>query len=134
MKKTEAYKFSKYFDARNGVIYAPTGQGKSFIVDHLLDQIDSFKLKNIKINLKKKIEDYNFDKNDWDCFHDVIINVTFASGIVNLNQKEMENLFLELPEDIKQEAFKLGMSDTVWRESLWEWYEKNKMNKNSLNL
>lgn len=30
--------FNKYVEARNGVIYAPTGQGKSFLVNHLLDQ------------------------------------------------------------------------------------------------
>lgn len=29
---------NKFVEARNGVIYAPTGQGKSFLVNHLLDQ------------------------------------------------------------------------------------------------
>ena len=31
-------KSNKYVESRNGVIYAPTGQGKSFMVNHLLDQ------------------------------------------------------------------------------------------------
>jgi hypothetical protein len=76
-----------------------------------------------------KIEDYNFDKNDWAHFHDVILDVTWNNGKINLNQEEMEKLFLELPEDMRMDAHKWGMNDTPWRDSLWVWYERNKMGK-----
>ena len=76
-----------------------------------------------------KIENYNFDKNDWAHFHDVILDVTWDDGKVNLNQEEMEQLFWELPEDMRIDAQKWGMNDTPWRDRLWVWYEQNKMDK-----
>lgn len=76
-----------------------------------------------------KIEDYNFDKNDWDHFHDVILDVTWNNGKVNLNQEEMEQLFWELPEAMRIDAQEWGMNDTPWRNRLWVWYERNKMGK-----
>ena len=74
-----------------------------------------------------KIENYNFNKNDWAHFHDVILDVTWNNGKVNLNQKEMEQLFLELPKDIRIDAQEYGMNDTPWGDSLWMWYKQNKM-------
>ncbi len=71
----------------------------------------------------------NFDKNDWDHFYGVILDVTYNTSKVKSNQQEMEKLFLELPEEMIEEAYKYGMSDTCWRDGLWEWYEENKMNK-----
>lgn len=35
--------------------------------------------------IMNKIEDYNFDKNDWAHFHDVVLDVTWDNGKVNLN-------------------------------------------------
>jgi hypothetical protein len=80
-------------------------------------------------NYMNKIEDYNFDKNDWAHFHDVILDVTWDDGKINLNQEEMEKLFWELPEDMRIDAYKWGMNDTPWRDRLWVWYERNKMGK-----
>lgn len=77
----------------------------------------------------KNIKDYNFDKNDWAHFHDVIIDVTWNNGKINLNQGEMEQLFLELPEDMRLDAKKWGMSDTSWGDNLYVWYERNKMGR-----
>lgn len=74
-----------------------------------------------------KIEDYNFDKNDWAHFHDVILGVTWNGGKISLNQEEMEKIFWELPEDMRIDAHKWGMNDTPWRDKLWVWYERNKM-------
>jgi hypothetical protein len=79
-----------------------------------------------------KIEDYNFDKNDWAHFHDVILDVTWNNGKINLNQEEMEKLFWILPEDMRMDAHKWGMNDTLWRDNLWVWYnnyERNEMRK-----
>ena len=75
------------------------------------------------------IEDYEFGKNDWAHFHDVILDVTWNDGKVNLSQSEMEQLFLELPEDMIMDAQKWGMNDTPWRDSLCLWYERNKMGR-----
>ena len=74
-------------------------------------------------------EEYSFGKNDWAHFHDVIIDVTWDDGQIDLNQEEMESLFWELPEDMRMDAHKWGMNDTLWRDSLWVWYERNKMGK-----
>lgn len=73
------------------------------------------------------IKNYKFKKNDWAHFHDVILDLTYNDGKVNLNQEEMEQLFLELPEDMKIDAQEYGMNDTLWRDDLWMWYEQNKM-------
>lgn len=75
----------------------------------------------------KKIEDYEFTKNDWAHFHDVILDATWHSGKVKLSQPEMEKLFFELPEEMRLDACKWGMSDTCWRDELWKWYKDNKM-------
>lgn len=61
-------------------------------------------------------------------FHDVIFEATYHDGKVDLNQEQMEQLFLELPEYMKDDAKKWGMNDTPWRDALYMWY-KEKMNK-----
>ena len=61
-------------------------------------------------------------------YYDFIIDVTWNNGKINLNQGEMEQLFLELPEDMRLDAKKWGMSDTPWRDELGIWYKRNKMN------
>jgi hypothetical protein len=64
-----------------------------------------------------KIENYNFDKNDWAHFHDVILDVTWNDGKVNLNQKEMEQLFWELPEEmihLGEIVCGYGMNEIKW--------------------
>ncbi len=75
----------------------------------------------------EKIEDYGFDRNDWAHFHDVILDVTWDNGKRDLNQAQMEELFWELPQEMREEARRWGMNDTPWRDSLWVWYQKNKM-------
>lgn len=75
----------------------------------------------------EKIEDYGFDRNDWAHFHDVILDVTWNAGKLDLNQPQMEELFWELPQEMREEARIWGMNDTSWRDSLWKWYQKNKM-------
>lgn len=73
------------------------------------------------------IKDYDFDKNDWAHFHDVILDVTWDDGRLDLNLEEMEKLFWELPEHMRIDADKFGMNDTPWRDDLWRWYKDNKM-------
>ena len=76
---------------------------------------------------KYKLMQYKFNKNDWAHFHDSIIDATWETTKTSLAQDEMEVLFMELPEDMQFDAFKWGMSDTPWRDSLYMWYQENKM-------
>ena len=76
----------------------------------------------------KNKQDYGFTRNDWAHFHDVILDLTYFTTKINLNQEEMESLFSELPEDMKLDAHEWGMSDSDWRDSFREWYQLNKMN------
>lgn len=52
------------------------------------------------------IEEYQFDKNDWGHFHDVILDVTWNSGKVNLDQAQMEDLINNL-RDCKMDSVEL---------------------------
>ena len=63
----------------------------------------------------------DFNKNDWDHMHDCIYHVTQRKS----NQSELEDIFDDLPEELKEEAFEFGMNDTLWREHFIEWYEEN---------
>lgn len=66
-----------------------------------------------------------FNKNDWDHFHDVILDATWLTSKTNLTQSEMEKMYLTLPLELKQDAVKYGMNDTCWRDELRDWYLKN---------
>jgi len=76
-----------------------------------------------------KIEDYDFNKNDWNHFHDVVLDATREDGRLSLTQEEMESLFWELPESLRKMAYVWGMNDTPWRDKFYDWYEQNKMKK-----
>lgn len=100
----------------------------------IYDKSEAFKevMKAIKTHLGiktvKNLSEYDFDKNDWYHFHDVILDATYDNeGGVDLKQEEMEELFKELPDYMKLEANEHGMNDTVWRDNLWVWYRTNKM-------
>lgn len=70
------------------------------------------------------------DSHDWACFHDCLYNVTYDEKTEDgksFTQSELEALFLEMPDDMQMDAFKWGMSDTPWRDGVYEWYQKNKM-------
>ena len=70
-------------------------------------------------NMKK------FTKNDWDHLHDCVLDVTWKTTQTNLSQKEMEELFEKLPEDLKADAHRWGMNDTCWRDNFIDWYANN---------
>lgn len=67
---------------------------------------------------------YNITKNEWIHLHDVILE---ATNKLSLSQEELESLFDELPDDIKCDAYKWGLNDTVVRDNIYEWYQENKM-------
>lgn len=66
----------------------------------------------------------DFDKNDWDHMHDCILE---ATGTLSLSQEELETLFMELPREMRMDAFSHGMNDTPWRDNLYKWYQKNRL-------
>jgi hypothetical protein len=68
-----------------------------------------------------------FNKNDWNHFHDVILNATWNTTKTKLSQTELEKLFFELPTELQEDAKEFGMNDTVWRDNVYEWYIENKM-------
>lgn len=72
---------------------------------------------------------YEFDK-QWASFHDALYNATYndvSKEGKTFTQDELEALFMTLPDDLQYKAFLWGMSDTEWREDVYEWYQKNMM-------
>jgi len=77
---------------------------------------------------KKEIEEEKlekFTKNDWDHMHDCVLHATWNTSKKKSTREELIDLFKILPEDLKEEAYNWGMSDTPWREKFIDWYEKN---------
>jgi hypothetical protein len=68
-----------------------------------------------------------FTQNEWDHLHDVVLDATWKTTKTKLTQQELENLFQELPEYIKDDAYRWGLNDTVVRDNIHVWYQKNKM-------
>lgn len=66
-----------------------------------------------------------FDQNDWNHLHDVVLDATFNTKKLNLNQLELETLFEKLPDHIKSDAYHWGLNDTVVRDNIYVWVEKN---------
>ena len=56
-----------------------------------------------------------FDDTDWACLHDAVMDSTGKE----LNRKELEVLFNELPRSIQFTAFQWGMSDTVFGDEVY---------------
>jgi hypothetical protein len=69
----------------------------------------------------------DFSKNDWDHLHDIILDVTYDGDKLSLDRCQLMVLFDELPEELKEDAYRWGMSDTSWCDSVWEWYVENKL-------
>ena len=65
------------------------------------------------------INSKEFKKNDWDHLHDCIYQVTGAKS----SQRELENMFELMPEELQIEALYWGMSDTGWRDDFIDWCE-----------
>ena len=65
----------------------------------------------------------SFSKNDWAHIHDCILHITWKTTQKKSTQEELEQIFLSLPEDLQEEAFEWGMSDTCWRDSFIEYYQ-----------
>jgi hypothetical protein len=66
-----------------------------------------------------------FEKNEWNHLHDVVLSATWDTSKLKLSQSELEDLFEELPEHIKEDAYHWGLNDTVVRDSIYVWIKKN---------
>jgi hypothetical protein len=66
-----------------------------------------------------------FEKNEWNHLHDVVLSATWDTSKLKLSQSELEDLFEELPEHIKEDAYHWGLNDTVVRDSIYVWILKN---------
>jgi hypothetical protein len=66
-----------------------------------------------------------FEKNEWNHLHDVVLSATWDTSKLKLSQSELEYLFGELPEHIKEDVYHWGLNDTVVRDSIYVWIKKN---------
>jgi hypothetical protein len=66
-----------------------------------------------------------FEKNEWNHLHDVVLSATWDTSKLKLSQSELEYLFEELPEYIKEDVYRWGLNDTVVRDSIYVWIKKN---------
>lgn len=77
--------------------------------------------RELKLNqlLMKDIE--KFTQHEWNHFHDCYFHV-FG---IHLKQEEMEELWNNLPDYLKEDSLEWGMNDTLWRDNFIEWLEEN---------
>ena len=68
-----------------------------------------------------------FTQNEWNHLHDVVLSVTYSTTKLKLDQTGLEKLFNELPENIKEDAYHWGLNDSVVRDSIYGWYQQNKI-------
>ena len=71
----------------------------------------------------------NFTQDEWDYLHDVILEATWETTKTEMSQSELETLFEELPEHMKDDAYHWGLNDSVVRDNIYVWYIKNKLTK-----
>lgn len=68
-----------------------------------------------------------FTQNEWDRLHDVVLDATWDTTQVSLTQTELEDLYTELPGEIKADVMHWGLNDSVVRDNIYVWYVKNKL-------
>lgn len=64
-----------------------------------------------------------FTDNDWNHMHDCILHVTWNTERKKCSREELQTIFESIPQNLKNEAYEFGMSDTLWRDKFIEWYE-----------
>lgn len=61
-----------------------------------------------------------FEKHEWAHLHDVVLDTTGKS----LKQLELEALYNTLPEYLQEDAVHWGLNDSVVRDNIYEYLEK----------
>jgi hypothetical protein len=74
-----------------------------------------------------------FEKNEWNHLHDVVLSATWDKS-KKLSQSELEDLFEEFPEHIKEDAYRLGLNDSVVSEDIYVWIEKNNIEEREVDI
>ena len=74
-----------------------------------------------------------FEKNEWSRLHDIVLSATWDTS-KKLSQSELEDLFEGLPENIKEDAYRLGLNDSAVRDSIYIWIEKNNIQEHEQDL
>lgn len=67
--------------------------------------------------MKVKVE---FEDGDFDTLHDIVFDITGKQ----LNNTELELVWSELPEDIKNDSIHFGLNDSVVRDSMYEYLQQ----------
>jgi hypothetical protein len=66
-----------------------------------------------------------FTQHHWNHMHDCILHATWNTTKKKSTKEELVEIFNKLPEDLKEDAYEWGMSDTLWRDKFIEWYDEN---------
>ncbi len=72
--------------------------------------------------MKFDLDTVEFDQGDFNTLRDVIFD---ALGRKDLTNEELFKYWKKLPEDIKLDALKWGVSDTPTWENMYVWFQKN---------
>ena len=74
-------------------------------------------------NSQSRVDMYNggFELNDWNHFHDVVLDA-IGKNLKHIN--DYLAFFDSLPEKIKMEAYKHGLSDTTVRDNIYVYLKK----------
>ena len=74
-----------------------------------------------------------FEKNEWSHLHDVVLSAMWDKS-KKLSQSELEDLFEEFPEHIKEDAYHQGLNNPVVSDSIYVWIEKNNIQEREQDL
>lgn len=72
--------------------------------------------------MKLDLTKVEFEQEDLDSLHDVILEALNIEDLDNEKIIEYWNMF---PENIKLDAIKWGMRDTPTRDNMYDWLQKN---------
>ena len=74
-----------------------------------------------------------FEKNEWSHLHDVVLSAMWDKS-KKLSQSELEELFEEFPEHIKEDAYRQGLNNSVVSDTIYVWIEKNNIQEREQDL
>lgn len=74
-----------------------------------------------------------FEKNEWSHLHDVVLSAMWDKS-KKLSQSELEDLFEEFPEHIKEDAYRQGLNNSVVSDTIYVWIEKNNIQEHEQDL
>ena len=103
-----------------------TCNGMCFNENHLNLDYKANRENHIKLELVKvykRLADLLFDQRDWDSFHDTV----HEALNVSLMQEGLEEIFWQLPDNIRDLAFQWGLSDTVFSDDAYTFLKNSEV-------